>query len=296
MSDLWIEERMSDYLTIRYHLDKTLFSGKSTFQQVDVVETAGFGRMLLIDKCVMITERDEFVYHDMISHVPLYVHPEPRRVLVIGGGDGGTLREVLRHTTVEKCTVVEIDRSVIDVCKQYIPQTSKSFSNPRTDLHIANGATFVATTQEIFDVVISDSTYPSGPATSLFGKQFFSHVHRILTENGIFVAQAESPFYDPEVQKLILQRLNDSFERVHMYNYSNLTYPGGIYSLAYASKNLCPIKDLDSARVEQEGLKFEYYNPDLHRAAFVLPSFQKRNLSGLLDPFDKSYEFSQISD
>ena len=175
MDNLWITEQ---YLETRYSykVKKSLFQGKSEFQKVDVVDTYDLGKMLFNDNLVMISEKDEFVYHDMITHVPLFTHPNPKNVLVIGGGDGGSLREVLRHSSVEKCTMVEIDEMVVNACKEHIPQTACAFSDPRAELIIDDGLKFVKETKEKFDVIIVDSTDPGGPSTLLFGDEFYQNV------------------------------------------------------------------------------------------------------------------------
>ena len=158
------------------------------------------GKMLLNDGLVMLTERDEFVYHDMIVHVPLFVHPNPKSVLIIGGGDGGTAREVLRHRGVERVVMVEIDQMVVDACIDHIPQTACELDNERLELIIDDGVAFVANTEEKFDVILVDSTDPIGPAQPLFGPEFYQNIHRVLNEDGIVVSQGESPWYHAEMQ------------------------------------------------------------------------------------------------
>ncbi len=282
--ELWAEEKNKDVSSQKYRVLETLFSDRSKYQKVDVVKTAGHGVMLFLDGLVMMCERDEFIYHDMISHVPLFTHPDPRKVLVIGGGDGGTAREVLRHEEVESCWMIEIDGMVVDVSKRFIPQTGCSFDNPKLNLLIEDGVKFMAETDERFDVVLVDSTDPIGPATPLFGPEFYRNVYRVLSDDGIMVAQGESSHHEPEMQKTILRSVGESFPKVHMYNYSNLTYPAGGWSFTFASKGLCPIKDLDEKRASQ--LDCNYYNTDIHRACFALPQFQKRLFEGLVSTFD----------
>ncbi|MEZ4871905.1 MAG: polyamine aminopropyltransferase [Bdellovibrionales bacterium] len=274
--ETWFEEKYKDYLGIRYRYSKSLFSGQSEFQKVDVVDTIGHGKMLFNDKLAMISERDEFVYHDMITHVPLFVHPNPKSVLVIGGGDGGTAREVLRHPEVEICVMVEIDEMVVDACKKHIPQTSRVFSNPKLDLKIEDGVKFVAETDQKFDVVIVDSTDPIGPAQPLFSEKFYGDVKRILNQDGIVVSQGESPFYNEPEQLSLFQILNSQFSLVKFYNFTNLTYPGGLWSFSFASNKLDPIENFDRQRVDASGLEFNYYNADIHTAAFALPTFQRK--------------------
>lgn len=276
--NLWVEEIYRDYYGMRYRVKQTLYSGRSEFQKVDVVETVGHGRMLLNDGLVMVTERDEFVYHDMIAHVPLFVHPHPEKVLVIGGGDGGTAREVIRHPEVKKCQMVEIDPLVIEACRKFIPVTAMSMNDPKVNVKVDDGIKFVKETDEKFDVVIVDSTDPIGPAAPLFGPEFYSNVKRVLNPNGIVVSQGENPYFELETQKSMVKVLKGIFPVVHIYNFSNLTYPGGLWSFTFASDGLCPIKDFYPERVRKSGLKFRYYNERIHRSAFCLPQFMEEEL------------------
>jgi spermidine synthase len=286
--NLWVEELHQDVLGLRYKVKKTLFTGESRFQQIDIVETEGFGRMLFNDGVAMISERDEFVYHEMISHVPLFVHPCVERVLVIGGGDGGTARELLRHSSVRHCRLVEIDPLVLEGCREHIPQTAAALGDARVEVTVGDGVEFVAKTDERYDLVIVDSTDPIGPATPLFGPEFYRNVRRVLNDDGIVVSQAESPFYEAEQQRSLLEILAGLFRRVQLYNYVNLTYPGGLWSFSLACKSdLCPIGDFDPQRVRRSGLEFRWYGPAVHQAAFVLPGFQAADLARYLTPFKR---------
>lgn len=285
-SDLWVRELFQDFYAHSYKVEKTLFSGKSEFQSVDVVETRGHGKMLLNDGLVMVTERDEFVYHDMITHVPLFVHPHPKKVLIIGGGDGGTAREAARHQSVERIVQVEIDKMVVDACIEHIPQTADAYKNPKVELLIDDGVKYVKETKEKFDVILVDSTDPIGPAQPLFGEDFYHDVYNCLNDNGLVVSQGESPFYAAEIQNSLLGVLAAKFPLATVYNFHNLTYPGGFWSFTFASKGLHPLKDFDRKRVEASGLEFSYYNEETHRAAFALPEFMKKNLKGHIKGID----------
>ena len=282
--DLWIAEEHQGNVKLSFKVKQTLFSGRSPFQQVDIVETLGHGNLLLNDGVVMLCERDEFVYHEMIAHVPLFVHPAPRRVLIIGGGDGGTAREVLRHPAVEHAVMVEIDEMVVAACRAHLPTVSCALDDPRLELRIEDGIRYVAETGQRFDVVIVDSTDPVGPAAPLFDQAFYRNVVDILTENGVLVTQAESAYYDPDLQRPMLANQRSFFARLHLYLYSNLTYPGGLWSFGFASKGLCPIRDFDPRRVDKAGLEMRYYNPGIHTASFMLPGFVQKNLGDILDP------------
>ena len=280
-SKLWIEEKHENF-SLGFKVNKVLFSGKSDFQTVDVVETEQLGNMLLNDGLIMCTEKDEFVYHDMIAHVPLFVHPNPKKVLVIGGGDGGTAREVLRHPNVEKCVMVEIDKMVVDASIAHLPITSCVFDNPKLELHIDDGLKFVKETKEKFDVVLVDSTDPIGPAQPLFGEEFYQDIFNCLSEDGIVVSQGESPFYEVPMQKKLMGIINKIFPISTIYNFSNLTYPGGLWSFTFGSKKYHPINDFKSERVKSFDGEFKYYNQRIHSGAFAIPSFMAKELEGLI--------------
>jgi spermidine synthase len=280
---------------VQYKISEVLFTGQSEFQKVEVVQTEGHGKMLLNDDLVMITERDEFVYHDMITHVALFTHPSPKKVLVIGGGDGGTAREVLRHRGVEQVDMVEIDKMVVDACREHIPQTAVGMiESPRFNLYIDDGVKFVKDfaagqtkgqknsanplAQKKYDVIIVDSTDPIGPATPLFGPEFYKDIHSSLADDGIVVSQGESPYYNRDTQISMSKILSSAFPILKYYNFTNLTYPGGLWSFSFASKKYHPVQDFNPSRVEASGLKFKYYTANLHSAAFQLPQFQLENI------------------
>ncbi len=269
--DLWAQEAHPEGFALAFQVRQTLFSGKSEFQRVDVIETVPYGRMLLNDGLVMATERDEHIYHEMLAHVPLFTHPHPRKVLVIGGGDGGTVREVLRHPSVEICYLVEIDELVVNACKEYLPQTAACLADARVRVEITDGVKFIAQTQERFDVILVDSTDPIGPATPLFGDDFYSNIERCLTADGIVVAQGESAFFNSAMQEKLLQILQPKFARRYLYNYSNLTYPGGLWSFVMGSRRLCPLADFSAQRWAACHWQTQYYNAQIHRASFALP-------------------------
>ena len=281
MSEQWISEEHKDF-RYSYRMNKSLFRGQSDFQKVEVVQTTGLGKMLFNDGLAMLSEKDEFVYHDMIAHVPLFTHPNPKRVLVIGGGDGGSLREVLRHPQVEKCVMVEIDAMVVQACKEHIPQTSQALDDPRAELIIADGIDYAKNSKETFDVILVDSTDPIGPATPLFGVDFYRDLYQRLQPDGLVVSQCENPYFELEMQKKLLSILKEVFPGVYLYNYTNLCYPGGFWSFSLASKGPHPLRDFRAERVADSGLKFEYYNAAIHQAAFALPSFQQRAYKNLL--------------
>ena len=282
--DLWVREVHQGITGLSFKVEKTLFSARSPYQQIDVVQTAGHGRMLLNDGMIMLCERDEFIYHEMIAHVPLFVHPGPQKVLVIGGGDGGTVREVLKHPSVQRVVMVEIDGMVVDACREFIPSVSCALDDDRLELRIEDGVKYMAGTQERFDVILIDSTDPVGPAEPLFDAAFYQNAAGLLTSRGILVSQAESPFYDGTIQQRMLGNQRPYFSRLHLYLFSNQTYPGGLWSFGFASRGLCPCRNFDPCRVAAAGLDLKYYHAGIHRAAFVLPGFLDKRLASVLDP------------
>jgi len=281
---LWVHETHKGIVSLAFKVEATLFSGQSPFQKVDVIQTTGHGKVLLNDGIVMISERDEAVYHEMIAHVPLFVHPDPKKVLIIGGGDGGTAREVLRHPGVERVVMVEIDKMVVDACREHMPAVSGALDDPKLELLIDDGVKYVADTDETFDVAIIDSTDPIGPAAPLFDSAFYENTAKCLADDGIMITQSESPYYDPEIQSSMFSNQRPHFPKLHMYLFSNLTYPGGLWSFGFASKKYCPLGDFRKEQVDAAGFDTFYYNARIHRAAFALPQFAKKALADLLDP------------
>ncbi len=279
--DLWYTEKHSDNVGITMKTAKTLFSGKSEFQQLDIVETLEFGKMMLLDGLVMVTERDEFIYHDMITHPALFTHPAPRKVLVIGGGDGGSIREIMKHSEVELAILCEIDGLVIDKSIELLPSMACEIdgSNPRVKLHVNDGLAYIRDHQNEFDVILVDSTDPIGPAVGLFEEDFYRLVFSALKDDGIMIAQSESPFYHAEIQKKMYQNLRAVFPIVEMYQAFIPTYPSGFWSFAFASKRYHPLNDFDHDRAAKRDFHTRYYNEDLHRGAFMLPTFARENIA-----------------
>lgn len=282
--DLWVTEEHREIVAQRFRVLQTLFSGRSPYQQIDVIQTRGHGRMLLNDGVIMLSERDEFIYHEMIAHVPVFAHPNPGKVLIIGGGDGGTAREVLRHDSIKRVVMVEIDEMVVSACRDHLPSLSCALDDPRLELIIGDGVTYAAETSEIFDIAIIDSTDPVGPAAPLFDRAFYGNIAGLLSPGGIMVSQAESPYYDIDIQQVMLNNQRPFFPKLHLYLFPSLTYPGGTWSFAFASHGPCPISDFLPDRIKQSGIHFRYYTPGVHPAAFMLPAEISDNLEKLLDP------------
>ncbi len=279
--DMWYTEKHSENVGITLKVSKTLFSGESKFQKLDIVETLEYGRMMLLDGLVMVTERDEFIYHDMIVHPALFTHPNPRQVLVIGGGDGGSIREILKHPEVELATLCEIDGLVIEKSVELLPSMAGEIDgrNPRVKLHVDDGLAYIREHQNEFDVILVDSTDPIGPAVGLFEEDFYRLVSGALKKDGIMVAQSESPFYHAEIQKNMYHNLRAVYPIVEMYQAFIPTYPSGLWSFAFAGKKYHPIKNFDRNRAAKRTFHTKYYNEDLHQGAFMLPTFARENIA-----------------
>lgn len=257
---------------------KVLFSEQTPYQKVEVFETDAWGNLMTIDGMVMLSEKDEFVYHEMLSHVGMFAHPNPEKVLVIGGGDGGTAREVLRHPSVKVVDMVEIDEAVVRASKEFLPAVG-AWDDPRLTVHFEDGIAFVKAATNEYDVIIIDGSDPVGPAEGLFEKDFFEFCFNALTENGVLTGQTESPWvkeYYPSMKK-VFNALTEVFDESAMYLGYIPLYPAGMWSFAYASKGIRANDSEVLARVEQGletfGNSLKYYNKDMHSASFALPNF-----------------------
>lgn len=279
--NVWFTERNEHIAMSLRHKGDRLFGQQSDFQKVEIFDTYAYGKLLTLDGMVMTTEKDEYVYHEMISHVAMQTLNQPKRVLVIGGGDGGVVREILRYDSVEQVVMVEIDGMVIDASKKFLPEIACEFSNPRLDLHIADGIEYVKNSDaESFDLVIVDSTDPVGPGEGLFKAEFYQDVHRILKADGVMVTQSESPRFNTKVFQEIFACYKSIFgaDRVHCYLAYIPTYPTGMWSFSFSSKgDLNPITQVDLGAVESfaEKHQLQYYNEQIHQAAFALPGYVK---------------------
>ncbi|MCY4512445.1 MAG: polyamine aminopropyltransferase [Bdellovibrionales bacterium] len=277
----WFTEIHQDSSALSFKYKKTLFEGKSPFQTVKIIETKSHGKMLINEDIVMTCERDEFIYHEMIAHVPLFTHPHPKKALIIGGGDGGTAREILKHKKIKNCDLVEIDSMVVNACKKHLKSIGSAFNDPRLKIYFEDGAAFIKNKKNHYDVIIVDSADPIGPGKVLFETPFYKNVFEALKPDGLMTAQGESPLYEQKLQKTLLKTAGKIFPLAGFYNYGNLTYPGGVWSFLFASKKYHPIKDFKAGRVKNSAFSFRYYNKDIHQAAFSQPEFTKKNLGTL---------------
>lgn len=275
---------MADYRETLYEgygqtfsIDQTLHEVRTEHQHLIIFENQRLGRVMALDGAIQTTEADEFIYHEMLTHVPILAHGLARKVLIIGGGDGGMLREVRRHRSVDQITMVEIDEAVVQMCKTYLPNHSNgAFDDPRLTLVIDDGMNFLRNCTEKFDVIISDCPDPQGPAEVLFSEDFYQACYRCLTDDGILVAQNGTPFMQLEEVQTTAKRISQLFADWHFYTAAVPTYIGGAMTFAWASKNkeLRHLSiDLLRQRFAGSGIVTRYYNADIHQAAFALPTY-----------------------
>ncbi|MFT8708486.1 MAG: polyamine aminopropyltransferase [Sporolactobacillus sp.] len=278
--ELWFTEKHTDDVNFSIKVDRQLYSGMSDFQRIDVFDSPEFGRFLTLDGYMMLTEKDEFIYHEMIVHVPMMVHPNVRRVLVIGGGDGGAVRELTRYPAIEHIDLVEIDPQVVAVCRDFLPQTASKLDDPRVAIHYEDGLKFVRMCADAYDLIIVDSTDPFGPGEGLFTKEFYGNCYKALREDGLMVNQQESPFYpkDALAMQRAHQRIVVSFPISRVYQAHIPTYPSGHWLFGFASKRWHPLTDFTPARWKALNLATRYYNSSIHTGSFALPNYVKKLL------------------
>lgn len=270
--EFWFTEKPTPNWGMTYRAQRVLLHRRTACQDLAVIETAEFGRVLILDGIVQLTEKDEFVYHEMIVHVPMCAHPHPRRVLVVGGGDGGSVREILRHPGVEEVCLVEIDAGVIEAVREYFPSVACALGDPRVRIVIEDAARYVwrGDVQGRYDVAVIDSPDPVGPAVVLFQEEFYRGIHRVLAPDGLFSAQSECPFLNADFIRSVQESVARVFPIVKLYIYSNATYPGGMWAFTTGSKRYDPAVPVEGRRPEGPT---RYWTPEVHRAAFVLPPF-----------------------
>lgn len=276
--ELWFTEDHTKDVKFSIRVDKQLYTGESKFQKIEVLSTPEFGRVLVLDGFIMLTEKDEYVYHEMMVHVPMAVNPDIKNVLVIGAGDGGTIRELVRYKSIENIDMVEIDEQVVRVCKSYLPFTAGKLGDGRVNIKYEDGLKFVRTKSDEYDLIIVDSTDPFGPGEGLFTKEFYGNCYKALKDNGILVNQHESVYYDSyqdEVKKTHA-RIKAHFPVCTVYQAHIPTYPSGHWLFGFASKGIHPTEELDAERWSKLGIITRYYNTDLHRGSFMLPNNVRR--------------------
>lgn len=278
--EMWFSENHTPDVKLSIRVDHQIYSGKSDFQRIDVFESKEFGRFLVLDGYMMMTEKDEFIYHEMIVHVPMAVHEAVEHVLVIGAGDGGVVRELCRYPEIKQIDMVEIDALVVEVCKAHLPQTACCLEDPRVNIYYEDGLKFIRTKADAYDLIIVDSTDPFGPGEGLFTKEFYGNCEKALKANGIMVNQHESPFYQEDALacQRAHKRIVESFPISKVYQAHIPTYPSGHWLFGFASKKYHPVHDIQAGKWNLRGIKTRYYTTRLHTGAFMLPAYVEEML------------------
>ncbi|MGG3448980.1 MULTISPECIES: polyamine aminopropyltransferase [Bacillaceae] len=270
MSELWYTEKQTDNYGITMKVKRTLHTEQTEFQYLEMAETEEWGNMLFLDGMVMTSQRDEFVYHEMVAHVPLFTHPNPENVLVVGGGDGGVIREILKHPSVKKATLAEIDGKVIEYSKIHLPEIAGELENPRVEVKVGDGFMHIAESEQEYDVIMVDSTEPVGPAVNLFTKGFYAGISKALKEDGIFVAQCDNPWFKADLIRQVQADVKEIFPITRLYTANIPTYPSGLWCFTIGSKKYDPLAVEDSRFFD---IETKYYTKELHKACFALPKF-----------------------
>jgi len=276
------EETLYDAYTQVFTVEDVYYEHRTEHQHIIIFHNSKFGRVMALDGIIQTTERDEFIYHEMLTHVPIFSHGAVDSVLIIGGGDGGMLREVCRHDAVTGVTMVEIDRSVIDLCREYLPKHSDgAFDDPRLNLVISDGAAYVKTTRDRFDVIIVDSTDPIGPGESLFSKEFYADCRRCLKDGGVVVTQNGVAFFQRQEVRSTAECFRDLFRDWHFYTAAVPTYIGGVMAFGWGTDNP-GLREVRLATLDQRyraaNIETRYYNPSIHQGSFALPQYLAKEI------------------
>ncbi|MEE0185750.1 polyamine aminopropyltransferase [Porcipelethomonas sp.] len=272
--ELWYTENHTDNVKFSIKVDKHLRSAESEYQRIDIFESKEFGRILTLDGYLMVTEKDEYIYHEMITHIPMAVNPDITNVLVIGAGDGGTVRELARYNHIKNIDMVEIDEMVVEICREYLPQTACRLTDPRVHIFYQDGLRFVRSKENEYDLIIVDSTDPFGVGEGLFTKEFYGNCFKALKDDGILVNQHESTFYTSYANsmKRAHSRIKSTFPIALVYQAHIPTYPSGHWLFGFASKKYDPRTDLKADWWNSLGIKTKYYNTILHTGCFAIPN------------------------
>lgn len=268
--ELWYTEKQTENFGITAKITKTYVNEQTEFQQLDMIETNEFGTMLVLDGMVMTTVKDEFVYHEMVAHPILFTHPNPEHVLVVGGGDGGVIREIMKHPKVKKAVLVDIDGKVIQYSKTYLPTIACELDNPRVEVQVNDGFMHIHDHKNKYDVIMVDSTEPVGPAANLFTRGFYQGIYEALKVDGMFVAQTDNPWFKGDLIRTVNRDVKEVFPIVRVYAANIPTYPSGMWTFTMGSKKYDPL-EVDERSIDEIDTK--YYTPRLHKSAFVLPKF-----------------------
>lgn len=276
MQDCWFYEKHTDGYEVRWRITGILHQETTAYQKLAVIETVEWGRALVLDGVLQLADKDEYVYHEMITHVAMNGHPRPQDVLIIGGGDGGALREVVKHSHVRRVDLVEIDRRVVEVSQLYFPQVASAFEDPRVEVHCADGIDFIQHPPHQYDIVIVDSSDPVGPSLSLFSTGFYQDVYKTLKPDGMIVVQAESPVFYAQQFVACHANLEQVFPLVQVYLAPIATYVSGPWAFTVGSKQHDPTRVNNDRPVDGD---LQYYTEEIHRAAFCLPRYVRDLIS-----------------
>ena len=278
--ELWYTDEHTGEVRFSIKATEQIASKQSAVQRIDILDTPAYGRCLVLDGGLMTTEKDEFIYHEMMTHVPMAVHPHVENVLVVGGGDGGTVRELAKYPSIKTIDLVEADREVVTLSSIHLPFCALKLRDPRVRIHFEDGLRFVRGKDSAYDLIIVDCPDPYGPAEGLFTREFYGNCCNALKEDGILINQHESPFYAAHQTsvKNAHQHISYEFSISTVYQCHIPSYPSGHWLFGFASLKYDPVKDLDAARWNALGIETRYYNTDLHRGAFALPNYVKELL------------------
>ncbi len=277
----WFTENWTENTRFSLKFEKRLESVQTDFQKIEIFHSKEWGNFMTIDGLLMLTEKDEFIYHDMIVHPAMATNPGITKVLVVGGGDGGTVRELCNYDNIKQIDLVEIDEEVINLSLKYLKEVSNKFNDERVNIHIADGIDYVKKSKDkSYDLILIDSTDPIGPGESLFTKDFYTNCYRILNEEGILINQHESPYFENyrEQMKMAHQKIKNIFPIAKVYQFHQSVYPSGHWLFGFASKKFDPLTNHKKDKWEKLNLKTKYYNSNIHTGCFMLPTYVNEEL------------------
>ena len=273
--EMWFSELHTSNVKLSMRIEKQLFSGNSDCQRIDVLESVEFGKFLALDGDILFSEKDEFIYDEMVTHVPMAVHPQVKQVLIIGGGDGGVAKELTQYASIEKIDVVEPDEMLVEVCREHFPELACGLLDPRVNIYYQDGLRFLRNKTEEYDLIINDATDPFGHTEGLFTKEFYGSCYTALKKDGIMVYQHGSPFYDEDKEECMKmhRKAFRAFPVSRVYQAHIPTCSSGYWLFGFASKKYHPLNDLREKEWKELGIKTRYYTTNLHRGAFMLPKY-----------------------
>lgn len=273
--EMWFSQVHTNNVKLSIRTDSELYSGESDYQRFDVLKTPEFGKVLVSDGDIVFSEADEFVYDEMVTHVPMAVHPNVKKVLIFGGGDGGVATCFTKYPEIESIDLVEPDEMLVDVCKKHFPEQSAGLSDPRVHIYYMDGLHFLRSVQDEYDIIVNDSTDPFGHEEGLFTKEFYGSCYKALKDDGIMVYQHGSPFFDEDEAacRSMHRKVFRSFPISRVYQAHIATCPAGYWLFGFASKKYHPLKDLDAKRWDERNIETWYYTTNLHVGAFMLPKY-----------------------